>query len=82
MNSTIKVKCKVEDGMFNSERLVTIDTRYGEIKSAVSSDLIEGDTIKLTVDSEDKEDYIVIIPGMIFIGCPLVRIKKDRAEDV
>ena len=79
----IRAKCQVQEGMFNSESFVTINTGYGEVQSLVSSELIDNGKIELTLDSdnEDTEDFfVVIIPGEVIKGNRLVKLKKNISE--
>ena len=76
----VRAKCRVQEGMFNSESFVTIDTGYEEVQSLVSSELIDDDKIELTIDSEDKEDFFVIIPGEVTKGSRLMKLKKSIPE--
>ena len=76
----IRAKCQVQQGMFSSESLITINTGYEKIQSLVSSELIDNDQIELTIDSEDSDDFFVIIPGDVTTGSRFVRLKKSIPE--
>ena len=76
----MSVKCDVEEGMFPSESLVTIDTGYEKVQALVSDQLLSNGEIELSVDSFEDDDFFVIIPGEVTKGQRIVRFKRPTPE--
>jgi molybdopterin-binding protein len=73
---TIKVKCEIEEGMFQSEVNVKINTGYQVVESLISKNLVNEDFIELKIDDIEGNDMFVIIPGDITKGERIVKFKK------
>jgi molybdopterin-binding protein len=76
MKKTIKVKCEIEKGMFQSEVNVKINTGYQVVESLISKNLVNEDFIELKIDDIEDNDMFVIIPGDITKGERIVKFKK------
>ena len=66
--------CKVEHGLFDSERLVTFNTADGLVQSLVSRDLINGKTLKVDFIKCTHRFCTIRVPGDLLQGSRLMRL--------